>query len=116
MLEPEIGFYDRFILLLDFNSLYPSIIREFNICFTTIKRPPAQQFDGEIMHSSFGETDVLLPDMESSTSKSVLPSILENLVTKRKTIKRQMKEKAAELSKRVKDPTTHPEYMQLDTA
>lgn len=27
-----------------------------------------------------------------------------------------MKEKAAELAKKVKDPTTHPEYMQLDTA
>ena len=50
--EPEKGLYDKFVLVMDFNSLYPSIIQEFNICFTTVDRSE------QVRHLQ----DYLLPD------------------------------------------------------
>lgn len=38
MLEPKADLYEDFVLVLDFNSLYPSIIQEYNLCYTTVKR------------------------------------------------------------------------------
>ncbi|KFK28387.1 hypothetical protein AALP_AA8G508400 [Arabis alpina] len=74
VLEPKKGLYDKYVLLLDFNSLYPSIIQEYNICFTTIPR---------------SEDEV--PRLPTSQTTGVLPELMENLVGLRKQVKDYMK-------------------------
>ncbi|KAG2265180.1 hypothetical protein Bca52824_072259 [Brassica carinata] len=73
VLEPKKGLYDKYVLLLDFNSLYPSIIQEYNICFTTIPRSE----DG-------------VPRLPSSQTPGILPKLMEHLVSIRKSVKLKM--------------------------
>jgi DNA polymerase alpha subunit A len=64
VLDPKRGFYDEIVLLLDFNSLYPSIIQEYAICFV---------------------------DEKDEGESIVLPRILGNLVSRRRQVKALMK-------------------------
>ena len=85
VLEPKKGFYTNFILLLDFNSLYPSIIQEYNICFTTTEtNPPA------------GAEADWLPDVADEQDAGILPVQIRNLVQKRRTVKQMMKSETNE--------------------
>ena len=77
VLEPKKGLYDKYILLLDFNSLYPSIIQEYNICFTTVERPK----DGEMAQ---------LP-ATSGGEMAPLPATIKNLVDRRRAVKALLK-------------------------
>ena len=83
VLEPKKGFYDKFILLLDFNSLYPSIIQEYNICFTTVDRRKREKTsDGEMVLPA-------LPDQGLQTG--VLPAQIKKLVDTRRDVKNILK-------------------------
>lgn len=82
--EPEKGLYDKFILVMDFNSLYPSIIQEFNICFTTVER------------SDLSEDDDKVPEVpDANQDQGILPRLIATLVSRRREVKKLMKAKDA---------------------
>jgi DNA polymerase alpha subunit A len=82
VLEPKKGLYDSFILLLDFNSLYPSIIQEYNLCFTTMDW---SNYVGE------EEQQSLPPLPDESVERGVLPRVIQTLVERRRAVKKIMK-------------------------
>uniref|UniRef100_A0A665VTB0 DNA polymerase n=1 Tax=Echeneis naucrates TaxID=173247 RepID=A0A665VTB0_ECHNA len=84
----SVGFYDKFVLLLDFNSLYPSIIQEFNICFTTVQREAynTQKRNQEDEPEEIPE----IPD--SDLEMGILPKEIRKLVERRKQVKQLMKQ------------------------
>ena len=75
VLEPKSGLYATLVLLLDFNSLYPSIIQRYNICHTTISEN--ENFD------TLNEEEVV--------REGILPRILQSLVRRRRALKAQLK-------------------------
>ncbi|SSD58922.1 related to DNA polymerase alpha catalytic subunit A [Saccharomycodes ludwigii] len=84
--EPERGLHRNYVLVMDFNSLYPSIIQEFNICFTTVDR------DHLLNASNSNDDEFALPEIPSSDkSQGVLPRLLHTLVQRRYEVKKIMK-------------------------
>jgi DNA polymerase alpha subunit A len=68
---------------MDFNSLYPSIIQEFNICFTTVER------------SDLSEDDDKVPEVPTDQDQGILPRLIATLVSRRREVKKLMKAKDA---------------------
>ncbi|XP_063099015.1 DNA polymerase alpha catalytic subunit isoform X3 [Cavia porcellus] len=88
VLDPKVGFYDKFILLLDFNSLYPSIIQEFNICFTTVQRVAS-----ELQKAAEDGEEEQIPELpDASLEMGILPREIRKLVERRKQVKQLMKQ------------------------
>ncbi|RKF63889.1 DNA polymerase alpha catalytic subunit [Erysiphe neolycopersici] len=83
--EPEKGLYDKFVLVMDFNSLYPSIIQEFNICFTTVDRS----------RKNVSEEDNQVPEVPKDLELGILPRLISTLVSRRRQVKSLMKDPKA---------------------
>ena len=89
--EPKRGLWDKYVLVMDFNSLYPSIIQEFNIDFTTVDRSAAN-----------GAEPDQVPEVPSSdVARGVLPQLIATLVNRRRQVKSLMKDKSASATKQL---------------
>lgn len=84
VLEPQKGLHtDGCIDVLDFKSLYPSIMRTFNICPTTFlsdgKKPKGSSFHDSPTGAKF-----------TKEKEGIIPKILGDLVDNRTEVKKQM--------------------------
>ncbi len=83
VLDPKVGLHtDGYILVLDFKSLYPSIIRTYNICPTTLLK---KDMDVEYNESPIGTRFV-----KSEVREGILPYLLEKLINQRADVKKEM--------------------------
>lgn len=89
VINPLKGFYKDPIAVLDFCSLYPSIIISNNLCYTTLL--------SDKMAARFKELDIIKTPtgdcfVSSHIKKGLLPIILEKLLSNRKLTKKLLKE------------------------
>ncbi|THV05329.1 DNA polymerase alpha catalytic subunit [Dendrothele bispora CBS 962.96] len=87
VLEPKKGLWDTYVLVMDFNSLYPSIIQEYNIDFTTVERLEEEE-------DEHGEPVYAEPP-SPETPQGVLPRLIATLVQRRRQVKSLMKDPRA---------------------
>lgn len=100
--EPERGLYDKFVLVMDFNSLYPSIIQEFNICFTTVDRTASVRLlraslsgNGWLTSMEQAGDEDAVPEVPVNQEQGTLPKLIATLVGRRRQVKALMKDKNA---------------------
>ena len=89
VLAPDKGIYDTPITVLDFASLYPSIIRAHNLCYTTIvlddKYKNIENIEYLTVDIDNGRTAIF-----AQNADSILPSLLADLAIQRKKYKKLM--------------------------
>ncbi|XP_051853508.1 DNA polymerase zeta catalytic subunit [Antechinus flavipes] len=108
IMEPESRFYSNSILVLDFQSLYPSIVIAYNYCFSTCLGHVENL--GKFDEFKFGCTSLRVPPdllyqirhditvspngvafVKPSVRKGVLPRMLEEILKTRFMVKQSMK-------------------------
>lgn len=85
--EPIPGLYD-YVICLDFSSLYPSIIRAFNICFTTLV-PEESSIPDDLCHVLEWEDEGKKYRYRFvKEPQGLLPKMCDNLVTERSRVRK----------------------------
>jgi len=96
VLDPSVGFYRAPIAVLDFASLYPSIMIAHNLCYSTLLPPGAENRPGAPEHEVSPETAVAKETdtrscfVRPAVRRGLLPSILERLLAARKQAKKAL--------------------------
>ncbi|XP_069830948.1 DNA polymerase zeta catalytic subunit isoform X2 [Dendropsophus ebraccatus] len=109
VMEPESKFYSNSILVLDFQSLYPSVVIAYNYCYSTCLGNIENL--GKCEELKFGCTSLHVPPdllhqlrhditvspngvafVKASVRKGVLPRMLEEILKTRIMVKQSMKE------------------------
>jgi len=97
VVEPRRAFYPDPITTLDFSSLYPSIIIEHNLCYSTLVRPGERCACGHaadtgdaVLACCVKETPIGVRVWRPHVREGVLPAILRNLLAERATAKKAM--------------------------
>ncbi|OMO68819.1 hypothetical protein CCACVL1_19807 [Corchorus capsularis] len=105
VMEPESGFYADPVVVLDFQSLYPSMIIAYNLCFCTCLGKIVNSKVNTLGVSSYApdpnvlqgiiDQVLLTPNgvmyLPSKVRKGVLPRLLEEILSTRIMVKRAMK-------------------------
>jgi DNA polymerase I len=94
VLEPKLGLHEN-VIYLDFKSLYPSIIIEYNICPTTLL---LEEKNVDFIISPFGAKFVT-----KNVREGIFPKILKRLIEERDKIKKEMKNEKDEMKKKILD-------------
>ncbi|KAK0600215.1 hypothetical protein LWI29_012749 [Acer saccharum] len=108
VMEPESGFYSDPVVVLDFQSLYPSMIIAYNLCFCTCLGKVVPSKENTLGVSSFSPDPRVLRDLKdqilltpngvmyvpSKICKGVLPRLLEEILSTRIMVKQAMKKLA----------------------
>ncbi|PSC71316.1 DNA polymerase delta catalytic subunit [Micractinium conductrix] len=87
VLEPKAGYYDKPVATLDFASLYPSIMMAHNLCYTTLL-PKGRENAVPKEHVTVSPNGDHF--VKPSMAKGLLPEILDELLTARKTARKEM--------------------------
>ena len=92
VVEPVKGFYEEPVAVLDFEGLYPSIMRAHNLCFSTRLAPETGRVWLETRPADVVETPTGAFFAVEGRRRGLLPEILADLYTARKNAKRAMAE------------------------
>jgi DNA polymerase I len=92
VLEPEVGLHE-WIVCLDFTSMYPSLVRAFNICTTSYLTN-----GGNVDHivTPYGTKFV-----KADVFRGVLPSLVDEMLSARVAVKKQMELEVDTENKRI---------------